>query len=133
MATLHGKDALIYLEDSSNTIQELPEANEFSFDLDADLDPDPAFGDDWETKLLGLRRASGAIAGNFDDADAADLFDACTHTASRTLYIYPACSVATRFYYGDVWCNLSVSGGTSGRITFSIAWQSDDNFYKIPA
>jgi len=86
----------------------LTEAGDVSIDIDYDLEADSAFGDTWETKLKGLLRYSGSIAGNFDTAQSL-LFDAIGQTSARKMYVYPDRATSGRYYYGTVWPKLSTT------------------------
>ena len=123
MATLHAKNAIVYMQGSGTEAQTLTEAAEVSIDIDYDTETDSAFGDTWETRLKGLIRYNGSVNGNFDTAQAL-LFDAITQATSRKMYVYPDRATTTRYYYGTVWPRLSV-GLPIGRATFSVSFEGD--------
>lgn len=126
LATLHFKSAVIYLQGSGAAATLVTEAAEVSLDVDFDTDPDPAFGDTWETRLKGLMRFSGSIGGNFDTAQAANsLWEAAIATTSRKLYIYPTSATTTNYYYGNCFPKLGISGSTGGRGTFTASFEGD--------
>lgn len=108
MATIHTKGAIVYLQGSGSDAVTLTEAGDVSIDIDYDLEADSAFGDTWETKLKGLLRYSGSIAGNFDTAQSL-LFDAIGQTSARKMYVYPDRATSGRYYYGTVWPKLSTT------------------------
>lgn len=129
MATLHGKNAAVYLQGGGAEAQVISEAAEWSIDLDFDTDPDPAFGDTWETLLQGLRRWSGSASGNFDNA-AEVPYDAFDATSSRKFYLYPDRANTGQYYYGTCWAKLSAGGGTGGKATFASAFSGDGELGK---
>ena len=91
MGTIHGKNAVVYIgETEAGPAELLTEAAEFTIDTDRDLDPDPALGDEWETKLKGLKRFSGSFNGNFDDAEQKIFTAAAQDDFSVPFYLYPA-------------------------------------------
>ncbi len=109
MATLHTKNAIVYLQGTGAEAITLTEAGDVTIDIDYDTEPDTAFGDTWETRLQGIKRWSGTIAGNFDTAQA-DLFDAVSGaTAARKMYVYPDRATSSNYYYGSVWPRLSAT------------------------
>lgn len=132
MSTLHGKDSILYMNGGSGDATQITEAAEWTIDVDFDTDPDPALGDSWETRLRGLARYSGTFTGNFDDAQD-QLWDAAVATTTSKFYIYPASGTNTRYYYGNIWPKVSVSGGTGGKITFSVSFEGDGQLAKQPA
>lgn len=130
MTTYHGKNAAVYLAGASGAAVLISESAEWSLDIAHDTDPDPAFGDTWETKLGGLFRFSGAINGNFDTAAAGvTIFDSATTGTSRAMYLYPDRSVTANYYYGNVWPKLGI-GMPIGRATFAITFDGDGQLYR---
>ncbi|HEU02421.1 hypothetical protein LCGC14_0519320 [marine sediment metagenome] len=133
MGTIHGKNAVLYMAGTAagNAVQ-IAEAAEFTIDTDRDLDPDPALGDEWETKLKGLKRFSGSFNGNFDDAQKV-VFDAVDADDDAVgFYLYPAVSAVTRYYYGDIFPVVSISGGTGGRVTFAVTFDGQGQLATNP-
>jgi hypothetical protein len=110
----------------------ITEAADWTIDVDFDKDPDPALGDTWETRLKGLLRFTGSFAGNFDDAQD-DLWDATVATTVSKFYLYPDSGTATRYYYGNIWPQVSVAGGVAGKETFTVAFEGDGQLAKNPA
>ena len=123
MATLHGKNATVYLG-TGGVAQVLTEAAEWTINVDYNTEPDSAFGDTWETKIRGILRWGGSLAGNLDTAQAS-VFSASTATGSVVLYLYPDRSTATRYYYGSIWPKLSVSVPLTGVAKFSGSFEGD--------
>jgi len=125
VATLHGRNAVVYLQGSGANAVVITEAAEFSIDGDSDLEPDPAFGDTWETKLKGLMRFSGSITANYDTAQGGNaLWQAFVASTSRKMYLYPDRSVTTQYYYGNVYPKLGV-GVPIGRATATVSFEGD--------
>ncbi len=107
MATLHGKNAIVYLQGSGAAAITLTEAADWTLDVDFATDQDNSYGDTWETHLQGLRNYKGTVAGNFDTAQSI-IFDAITAVSTpRNLYLYPDRATSARYYYGTVWPKLS--------------------------
>lgn len=126
--TFHGKNAMFYLGTPPETVSE---AAEYSIDIDFDTDPDPALGDTWETRLKGLLRFSGAVSGNFD-GDQDTIWDESIKATVSGFYLYPDRTVATKYYYGNIWPKLSLAGGTGGRITFACSFEGQGQLAKKP-
>ena len=129
MATIHGKNAAVYLRGAGAEAEVISEAAEWSIDMDFELDPDPAFGDTWRTSVIGLKSWSGSASGNYDNA-AEVPYDAFDAGAVRKFYLYPDRGTTTQYYYGTVWAKLSVAAGTGGRATFNSAFEGDGELGK---
>lgn len=129
MATIHGLNGAVYLQGAGAEAEVISEAAEWSIDLDFDLDPDPALGDTWETAVQGIKRWSGSVSGNFDNA-AEVPYDAFDAAAIRKFYLYPDRGTTGQYYYGTCWPKLSVTGGTGGKATFAAALQGDGELGK---
>lgn len=133
MGTLHGKGSVLYMSGASGEAAvKIAEAVEWSIDLDHDEDPDPALGDEWETRLKGHKRFSGAFSGNFDDAQDT-LWDAFNSAASSKFYLYPEAAAPTRYYYGNIWPKPSMAGSQTSKETFSATFSGDGQLAKNPA
>jgi|SRR3990170_705542 len=132
MATLHGKNSMLYMSDGTNQAEKISEAAEWTLDVNFDEDPDPALGDSWKTRLKGLLEFSGSFSGNFDDAQDT-LWDASIASTSAKFYLYPASGQSGRYYHGNIWPKVSIGGGVSGKETFSVSFTGDGTLSKIPA
>lgn len=108
MATIHGRNAHVYLQGSGSEAIPVSESNEWTMNLEFDTEVDAAFGDTWESTLRGLVRASGTIGGNFDTA-ATVLWDATINSNPRKMYLYPDRASTARYYYGTIWPQLSAN------------------------
>jgi len=105
LATLHLKNAILYM--GTTTAAVVTEATEVHFSIDADRVDDSAFGDTWETRLKGPLKYTGSFSGNFDTASS-DLFDIAVSATICKLYAYPDRAAMTQYYYGTVWPNLTI-------------------------
>ena len=131
-ATLHGRGSVVYMSDGTNAAEKITEAAEWSIDVDFDEEPDPAVGDTWETRLKGLFRWSGALSGNFDDAQDT-LWKAATATTTAKFYLYPDSAQTGRYYYGNIWPKLSVDGSVTSKENFSVTFEGSGQLAKNPA
>lgn len=115
MATLHFKDCQLYLGSAAALITE---ASEVQLNVEFDTANDSAFGDTWETFLRGASRWTGSFSGNFDTASS-QVFDMAVNTTISNVYIYPARTSSARYYYGQAWPDLQITGSRTdaGRIS----------------
>jgi hypothetical protein len=122
MATIHGKNAVVYLQGSGSDAIVLTEANEWQISIDSNTVEDNAFGDSWVTMLKGLLKASGSINGNYDTAQSGNsLWEAVVASTARKLYLYPDRATVTNYYYGTVYPKLSATMPI-GKGTFSMSF-----------
>ena len=131
MATLHGKNSVLYMSPGTGDAVKISEAVEWSIDIDFDEDPDPALGDSWETRLKGLLRFSGAFSGNYDDAQQT-LWSAAIASGSAKFYLYPTTAATTKYYYGNIWPKVSVAGAVGGKETFAVTFTGDGQLAVNP-
>jgi hypothetical protein len=107
MATLFGRNAILYVQGSGSAAELVSEATEFHISIDFESGDDGAFGDSWVTQLKGRMKWSGSLNGNLDTGVNL-LFDAATATASRKIYLYPDRANMAAYYYGTAFPKLSV-------------------------
>lgn len=124
MATLHGRNAVVYLQGSGAQAEVLSEAAEWHITLDFELGDDGAFGDTWVTQLKGRMRWTGSLSGNLDTAQAL-MFDAATATSSRKIYVYPDRSDTTKYYYGTCFPKLTADVTLTSVSKFSGSLEGD--------
>lgn len=130
MATVHGKNARVYLQGSGANAVQISEANEWTFDFGADFSIDNAFGDTWESNLKGLNKFSATVAGNFDTAQST-MFDAINSTTAVNMYLYPDAATPLRYYYAQVWPTMSGTMPGSGTAKFALQLKGASNFLAL--
>lgn len=122
MATLHFKDCQLYVGMSTAIL--ITEASEVQLNVEFDTPNDSAFGDTWDTFLKGTNRWTGSFNANFDTASS-QLFDLAVGTTISNVYVYPARTSSARYYYGQAWPDLQITGSrtdagrVSGKLTGS--------------
>lgn len=116
MATIHGKDALIYLQGSGNEAVVLVEQADYSIDMDFDTDDTTELGGTWGEAVKGILKWSGSLSGNFDPASRL-LWDASLASTARKFYLYPLRTSLTQYYYGTTWVKLGniIAGGVGSK------------------
>ena len=133
IATLHFKNALFYLQGSVSEAVPISEAMEIGIDVDYDEDPDPAFGDTWETRLKGINRFNGTLGANYDTAQAGNaLWEAATASTSRKMYLYPDRATMTNYYYGNIFPKLGIRGSISSKGASSSGYSGDGQLAVKP-
>lgn len=134
MSAVYGENGLIYLGATYGTLAAVPLANEWSVDIEQDKIESPVVfvcppnsSAKWVTKTGGMFSASGSISALYDDASYAPITLAM-NGASVVMYIYPACAVTGRYWYGTVWTQVSHSSSADDYVTLDISWESTGKF-----
>jgi hypothetical protein len=119
MARYHGNKGKILL---SPTLAGIPVATAslttWSLDMSTDLVEVTAFGDANKIYVQGLKDVKGTIGGWFDDTNDA-LFDAADSVDGCFLYLYPASSAPSKYWYGPAWMSASIDVDVKGAIGVS--------------
>ena len=130
MAAISGKNAAVYLQGTGAEASPISQANEWSFDLDFDLEETNQFcaaNGDWKTQIKNKLHWTGAVNGNFDDAMAGNIiWEATIANTSKKIYLYPkGCTDPSNYYYGYCWPKLSVGMPSNARGTFGSNFTGD--------
>jgi hypothetical protein len=75
-----------------------------------------AFGDTNKVYVQGLRDIKGTISGFWDSADDS-LFDASESADGMKLYLYPASTAPTIYFYGPAFLDASIAVSVTGAVT----------------
>ena len=90
----------------------------WTLDMATDKVDVTAFGDTNKTYVQGLKDIKGTLSGFWDDtADA--LFDVADNTTGTVLYLYPASTADTIYFYGPAWLDASIAVPSGGAATVS--------------
>jgi hypothetical protein len=88
----------------------------WSLDMATDKVEVTSFGDVNKAYVQGLRDIKGTISGFWDSADDS-LFDASESADGMKLYLYPASTAPTIYFYGPAFLDASISVSVSGAVT----------------
>lgn len=75
-----------------------------------------AFGDPNKVYVQGLKDLKGTISGWWDSADDS-LFDAADSADGLKLYLYPASTAATLYWYGPAFIDASINVSATGAVS----------------
>lgn len=120
MARYAGRKGRLYLSTSgSGTASAIGSLTSWSLSMTTDKFESTAFGDTNKTYVVGLPDLQGTFEGVYDDTVIATLNSARESTDGVKMYLYPSLDVATQYFYGPVWLDLSMSGSVGGLVTVS--------------
>lgn len=117
MARYHGKAGVAYGSTTgTGTAVSLISLSKWSLDMSTDKAEVTAFGDPNKTYVQGLRDIKGTVSGFWDSNDDS-LFDASESSDGMKLYLYPASTAATVYFYGPAWMDASIDVDSGGAVT----------------
>lgn len=117
MAKYHGNKGVVYGSTTgSGAAASFVSLSKWSLDMATDKVETTAFGDTNKTYVQGLRDIKGTISGFWDSADDS-LFDASESTDGMKLYLYPASTASTIYFYGPAWLDASIEVSVTGAVT----------------
>lgn len=121
MASIHGKNAVLYLGVAGAAATLVNEQLEWSLDFDMQTVDVSPLNNTWKTFVKGMLGFSLSAGGNFDTANK-QLWLASISTVAEKFYLYPQASVPTSYYYGTIWVQLGkiVAGSTTTKASNSI-------------
>lgn len=125
MATVHGKDATVSIDDSGGTARDIsPYCNSVEISFEIDAPEDTAFGDAWRSKVVGLKDVSVSIEGHYDTTATVGSDTVLGAAMISTAWSSLTCSISpdngTTTYAGEaILTSYTVSPPVDGIVTFS--------------
>lgn len=117
MARYHGQKGVVYGSlTGTGTAVNFISLSKWSLDLGTDKVDVTSFGDANKTYVQGLRDIKGSLSGFWDSADDS-LFDASESADGMKLYLYPASTASTVYFYGPAWLDASIDVAVSGAVS----------------
>jgi hypothetical protein len=119
MARYHGmKGALYGSVTGTGTAAPFVSLSAFTLDMTTDKVEVTAFQDPNKTYVIGLKDISGTLSGWWDSADDS-LFDAADSPDGVKLYLYPATTAASIYFYGPAYLDASINVPATGAVAVS--------------
>jgi len=119
MPRYHGKAGVVYGSTTgTGAAINMVALTKWSLDMATDKVDVTAFGDTNKTYVQGLKDIKGSLSGWWDSADDA-LFDASDSADGMKLYLYPASTASTIYFYGPAWLDASIDVASNGAISVS--------------
>lgn len=132
MAVYAGRKGVVYMSTSgSGAATNVIKLTQWTLDQSTDKIEVTAFGDANKTYVQGLKDVKGTMAGFWDDTEtkpftAADSSDGCK------LYLYPSADIATSYWYGPAWLDVSLDTGVSGAVAISANFAANGSWGRKP-
>jgi hypothetical protein len=119
VARYHGQKGAAYGSTTgTGTAAPFISISAWTLDMATDKVDVTSFQDANKTYVQGLRDIKGTITGFWDSSDDA-LFDAAESADGLKLYLYPATTAATIYFYGPAFIDASISVSATGAVTVS--------------
>lgn len=116
MSAYHGKAGVVYMSTvGSGTATSVAKLTEWSLNLATDKVETTSFGDPNKTYVQGLKDVSGTLTGFWEDSQDV-ILDASESADGVKLYLYPASTAATVYFYGPAWVDASITTGVSAAV-----------------
>lgn len=123
MSRISGRRGRVYLGIASDTAsaEPLPFVAAWSISFATEKIDVTAMGDTTKTYVTGIPDAQGEWSGFFDDATNQS-YTAAVDGLARKFYLYPNTSETTKYFWGTILPDLSVSSTVNGAAEMTASW-----------
>ncbi len=131
MAKYSGKKGVVYISTSgTGAATAIVGLNEWSLDMKTERHDTTEFGASNKTTVQGFPDVTGRLAGFWDDTSDS-LYDASRSADGCKLYLYPASTAATKYWYGPAWVDFSITTGASDAIKVSATFSANGDWGQM--
>ncbi len=132
MARISGRNGRVYMgiASSSATAEPLPFVATYNINFSTNKIDVTAMGDTNKVYLSGLRDASGAFNGWYDDATA-QTYTAATDGAPRKFYLYPNLDLPLQYFFGQILADLTIDANVDGATAMAASWAAYSPITKV--
>lgn len=119
MSRYAGKTGLVYLSTSgTGAATSIAQLTNWTLDMTTDKLDTTCFGDTNKTYVASWKDIKGTFKGLWNDASD-DIFTASDSSDGAKVYLYPASTAITKYFYGPAWVDASVQNDVNGRVEIS--------------
>lgn len=131
MSRIHGRRGRVYLQIASadTAAQPLPFTVRWSIVYATDKAEVTAMGDSNKVYVAGIPDASGEFSGWYDDATA-QTYKAARDGIARKFYLYPDLNDTSKYHYGTILPDFTISGAVDGAVEVSASWNAADTVQR---
>jgi hypothetical protein len=131
LARIAGRNAAIYVGvTTSAAASPLTFQNSWSMSFEVEKIDVTAFGEQTKAYVAGIADASGEFSGFYDDASNQTLA-AALDGLSRRLYLYPNTNLATQYFFGTIFPDMSINAAVAGAAEVSSTWAAASPIIKV--
>ena len=128
MAVYHGRQGVIYLSTTgSGNASQVIKMNEWSIDRSTDTVEVTSFGDANKTYVQGLPDLKGTFSGFWDESESKP-FTASNSNDGCKLYLYPASSATSKYWYGPAWLSVSMDVSVSDAVKLAGSFSANGSW-----
>ena len=132
MARYHGQKGVVYASTTGSGVATTTVSlSGWTLDLSTDKAEVTAFGDANKSYVQGLKDLKGTLAGWLDDTGLS-LFTAMDSTDGIKLYLYPASTAPTVYWYGPAWLDGSINVPVGGPASLSGNFVANGSWGRKP-
>jgi len=115
----HGKKGVVYMSpNGTGDAVAVIKLNAWTLDMPTDKVEVTNFDSANKEYVQGFPDATGTLSGFWDDTSDA-LYDASRSSDGVKLYLYPASTAATKYWYGPAWVDFSINAGVAAAVALS--------------
>lgn len=131
MSRIAGRNAAIYVGvTTSAAASPLTYQNTWSMSFEVEKIDVTTFGETTKAYVAGIADASGEFAGFYDDASNQTLTAALDGLA-RKFYLYPNTNLATQYFFGTIFPDMSINAAVAGAAEVSSTWAAASPIAKV--
>lgn len=132
MSRYHGSKGMAYSSTTgTGTAALVASISAWTLDATTDKVEVTSFGDSNKVYVQGLKDLKGTISGFWDTADDS-LFDGADSADGVKLYLYPASTAPTFYWYGAAFLDYSINVGVNGAIAYSANYVAAGSWSRRP-
>lgn len=134
MSRYAGRRGQIYLGIASDTAtaEPLPFVAKWSLSMENEKIDVTTMDDTNMVYVGGMANASGDWSGFHDDSTNQS-YTAASDGLARKFYLYPNRSVAGKYFFGTVICDMTIDAEVNGAVNMSANWTAASGIAKVPA
>jgi hypothetical protein len=132
MARYHGRTGIVYgSTTAAGVASQIASLSAWTLDMSTDKTDATAFGDLNKVQFIGLKNLQGTLSGFWDNAED-KLFAGADSQDGVKLYLYPASTAPTVYWYGPAWLDASINVSNTGMVTLSANFVASGSWGRKP-
>jgi hypothetical protein len=132
MSRYHGKAGVVYMSATgTGTAVNVASLSEWTLNMNTDRVDVTSFGDANKVTVQGLRDIQGTLTGFWEDSQDA-MFDGSESADGVKMYLYPASTAPTVYFYGPAWVDASINVAVTGAVGLTCNFTANGSWSRKP-